>query len=63
MEAKRKNSFELSTDTRILINIIDKILIKEGREMIKNSFQLKHYEPKDQKIWNETFEQYKNLFS
>ena len=37
MEAKRKNSFELSADTRILINVIEKALIKEARETISYS--------------------------
>ena len=37
MEAKKKNQFELAADTRILINVIEKVLIKESREMISYS--------------------------
>ena len=34
MEAKRKDQFELAADTRILINVIEKGLIKEKKEML-----------------------------
>lgn len=34
MDAKRKDQFELAADTRILINAIEKALIKEERERL-----------------------------
>ncbi len=37
--------------------------VEEGREMIGNSFQLKHYMPKEQKTWNDIFVKYEYLFS
>ena len=37
--------------------------VEEGREMIKNSFQLKNYEPQEQNTWNDAFEKFKLLFS
>ena len=37
MEAKRKNQFELAGDTKILINVIEKVLIKDAMEMISYS--------------------------
>ncbi|MBN2413036.1 rhamnulokinase [candidate division KSB1 bacterium] len=37
--------------------------VEEGRDMIRNSFQLKRYEPKEQKTWNEIFVKNKYLFS
>ena len=37
MEAKRKNQFELAGDMKILINIIEKVLIKDAGETISYS--------------------------
>jgi len=37
--------------------------VAEGRQMIKNSFQLKYYEPTEQNTWNEVYDKYKKLFS
>ena len=37
--------------------------VAEGRQMTKNSFQLKYYEPTYQNPWNEAYDKYKKLFS
>lgn len=37
--------------------------LSEAREIIKNSFELKHYEPKDHSLWEKKFEDYINAIN
>ncbi|HPG40965.1 MAG TPA: rhamnulokinase family protein [bacterium] len=37
--------------------------VNQGREIIRNSFQLKHYEPQDRNAWNDAYAKHRHLFS